>query len=101
MMVEKDRRASQRFKSQPGSNVFYIEGAGTIRDLSMDGVFILDSEPLEVGTRITFSLHLGNETVAFQGIVRRSVPQEGMGVQFTGMSRDARKSLLSRIARIT
>jgi PilZ domain-containing protein len=100
-MVEKDRRASQRFKSQPGSNVFYIEGAGAIRDLSMDGVFILDSEPLEVGTHITFSLRLGNETVAFQGIVRRTVPQEGMGIQFTAMPREARRHLLSRIASIT
>jgi hypothetical protein len=100
-MVEKDRRASQRFKAQPGRNVFYIEGAGAIRDLSMDGVFILDPEPLEVGTHLTCSLHLGNETVAFQGIVRRSVPKEGMGIQFTGMSHDARKRLLSRIASIT
>ena len=100
-MAGKNKRASQRFKSKPGSNVSFIEGAGAIRDLSMDGLFILDSKPLDVGTEMTFSLHLGNETVEFQGIVRRSVPQEGMGIQFTGMSRDARKSLLSRIARIT
>lgn len=43
----------------------------------MDGVFILDSEPLEVGMHLTFSLRLGNETVAFQGIVQWFVPQEG------------------------
>jgi hypothetical protein len=100
-MIKKHRRASQRFKSQPGSNVSYIEGAGAIRDLSMDGVFILDPEPLDVGTLITFSLRLGNETVAFQGIVRRSVPREGMGIQFTATPPEVRRRLLLHIASIT
>jgi len=100
-MTEKSKRASQRFKSHPGSNVSYIEGAGAIRDLSMDGVFILDPEPLEVGTTITFSIRLGNETVSFKGIVRRSVPQEGMGIEFTGIPSDKRRRLLAYIATIT
>jgi PilZ domain len=97
-MIEKDRRASQRFKAKPGSVVFYVEGAGAIRDLSMDGVFILDSEPLPVGTTITFSLMLGNKTVSFQGSVRRSVAGEGMGIQFTEMPFEGRRRLLSQIA---
>lgn len=99
-MIEKDRRASQRFKAKPGSIVCFIEGAGAIRDLSMDGIFILDAEPLEVGTLVTFSVRLGNETAAFQGIVRRSVPQEGMGIQFKEVSRETRRRLLSHVARL-
>jgi len=100
-MTEESKRASQRFKSHPGSNVSYIEGAGAIRDLSLDGLFIVDPEPLEVGTTITFSIRLGNEIVSFKGIVKRSVPQEGMGIQFQGMPREARRRLLAHIARIT
>jgi hypothetical protein len=97
-MIEKDRRASLRFKAKPGDNVYYVEGAGAIRDLSMDGVFVLDAEPLPVGTSISFSLRLGNEMVMFHGIVQRCVDQEGMGIQFTEMSREARRRLRLHIA---
>jgi hypothetical protein len=100
-MIEKERRSSQRFKAKPGSTVFYVEGSGAMRDLSMDGVFLLDSEPLPVGTKIKFSLMLGNETVLFQGTIRRSVAGEGMGIQFTEMPREVRKRLLSQIASLT
>ena len=92
-MTEKDKRDSLRFKARPGDNVYYIEGAGAIRDLSLTGIFVLDAEPLPVGTTITFSLRLGNETVLFEGIVTRSVDGEGMGIQFTKMSREARRRL--------
>jgi hypothetical protein len=92
------RRASQRFKAKPGSMVSYVEGAGAIRDLSMDGVFLLDSEPLPVGTKIRFSVMLGNQTVSFQGIVRRCVAREGMGVQFRDVPGELRKRLLSSFA---
>jgi len=44
---------------------------------------------------------LGNETVLFQGTVRRSVAGEGMGIQFTEMPREARRRLLSQIASLT
>ena len=92
-MVEKEKRLSPRFKAKPGDNVYYIEGAGALRDLSLDGVFVEDVEPLPVGTRIGFSLVLGTETVLFQGIVRRCVDQEGMGIQFTEMSKEAKRRL--------
>jgi hypothetical protein len=72
-----------------------------MRDLSMDGVFLLDSEPLPVGTKITFSLMLGNETVSFQGTVRQSVAGEGMGIQFTEMLREVRRRLLSQSASLS
>lgn len=97
-MVEKDRRVSQRFQAKPGSHIIYVEGSGAIRDLSMEGVFVLDSEPLPVGATIKFSLRLGTQDVALQGIVQRSVAEEGMGIQFTEMSREARRRLRLHIA---
>jgi hypothetical protein len=92
------RRASQRFKAKPGSMVCYVEGSGAIRDLSMDGVFLLDSEPLPADTKIRFSVRLGNETVWLQGIVRRSVAREGMGIQFTDVPGEIRRRLVTNFA---
>jgi hypothetical protein len=94
----REKRASQRFKAKPGSTVSYVEGAAAIGNLSMDGLFLMDSEPLPVGTKLTFSLMLGSETASFQGIVRRSVPGEGMGVEFAATNRELRRRLLSHVA---
>lgn len=97
-MIKKNRRASQRFKAKPGSNVFFAEWTWAIRDMSMDGVFILDAKPLAVGTHVTFAFCLGSETAKFHGIVRRSVAQEGMGIQFQETSREMRRRLLAQVA---
>jgi hypothetical protein len=97
-MITNNKRASQRFKAKPGSNVMYTEGAGAIRDVSMDGIFIVDSEPLSVGTLISFTVPMGNETAMFRGVIRRAVPQEGMGIQFQEMPREIRRRLVSQIA---
>jgi hypothetical protein len=64
----------------------------------MEGVFVLDSEPLPVGTTIRFSLRLGNRDIVLQGIVRRSVAEEGMGIQFVEMSPEAKRHLNLHIA---
>jgi len=100
-MVDKDRRVSQRFQAKPGSHIIYVEGSGAIRELSAEGLFVLDSEPLPVGATIQFSLRLGTQAIALQGIVRRSVVEEGMGIQFTEMSREARRQLRLHIAALS
>lgn len=97
-MIKNNRRASQRLKAKPGSNVFFAEWVWAIRDMSMDGVFILDGKPLAVGTHVKFSFCPGKETATFHGIVRRSVAQEGIGIQFQETSREMRRRLLSQIA---
>jgi hypothetical protein len=97
-LLKNNRRASQRFTAKPGKTVFFPEGAGAIRDASIDGVFIVDSRPLVVGTQITFTFFMGNETATFRGIVRRSVAKEGMGIQFQETPRELRRRLLSNVA---
>ena len=96
-MIEKDRR-TPRYPAKPGTYVVYVEGTGAIRDLSMNGVFVLDSEPLPVGTSITFSLRTGAHDILLKGIVRRSVEEEGMGIQFVEMSSEARRRLRLYVA---
>jgi hypothetical protein len=97
-MTRQERRASPRFPAKPGSHVIYVEGSGGIRDLSLEGVFVLDSEPLSVGTTLRFSLRLGSKILDLQGIVRRSVPNEGMAIQFTEISLEAKRHLRLYIA---
>jgi len=89
--IEKDRR-TPRYAAKAGTYVVYVEGTGAIRDLSMNGVFVLDSEPLPVGTTITFSLRTGAHDISLKGVVRRSVA-EGMGIQFVEISPEARRRL--------
>jgi hypothetical protein len=100
-MIDKDRRASQRFKAKRGTRAFYAEGSWAIRDSSMDGVFVLDPEPLPVGTRIDLSLDIGTQNILLRGIVRRSAAMEGMAIQFLEMSPEARKRLQSQVTETT
>jgi hypothetical protein len=92
-MVEKDERVSQRFQTGAGNHIIYVEGSGAIRDISMEGAFVLDSEALPIGATTNFSLRLGTQDIALQGIVQRSLAEVGMGIQFTGVSREARRHL--------
>jgi hypothetical protein len=78
-MVEKDRSVSQRVQAKPGNHIIYVEGSGAIRDKSVMGVFILDSESLRMGVTIKFPLRLGTQDIALPGIVQRSVP--GVGIR--------------------
>ena len=99
-MAREEKRSSPRLKAKLGSHVLYVEGSGAVRDLSMEGVFVLDTDPLPVGTTIRFSLRLGPQDVPLQGIVRRSVPSEGMGIQFTEVSPEARRHLRLHIVEL-
>jgi hypothetical protein len=87
-MAGRDKRFAPRLAVSAGNYVVYTEGSGTIRDLSLGGVFIEDRDPLPEGTNFGFDLRLGNELVPMRGIVRRSMPGLGMGVQFQNMTHD-------------
>jgi len=64
-----------------------------IRNLSLSGLFIEDREPLESGKTVYLELHLGQERIPCQGIVRRSVPRQGMGVQFENLPPEVKDRL--------
>ena len=103
-MSKDDKRTSPRVPTSPGNYVIYVEGSGSIRDLSLTGVFVLDAEPLEVGTTINFELRLHSCSIPVKGIVRRSVPGQGMGIQFVQLGPEGKillKSYLDGLARST
>jgi hypothetical protein len=97
-MPSKDRRATPRFQPNPGSRIIYGVTSAGIRDLSLEGVFVFDSDPLPVGSEIVFTLRAGEQDISLEGIVRHSVDQEGMGIQFTKVSAVSKRRLRIHIA---
>lgn len=95
-----DKRISPRLHVTAANYVVYTEGSGAIRDLSVGGVFIEDTSPLPEGTIFGFDLRLGADLVPVRGVVRRSVPGTGMGVQFQGLAGDSRNKLERFVANL-
>lgn len=101
-MTKNEQRNSPRVPTTPGNYVIYVEGSGAIQDLSLTGVFVVDEDPLPVGTTINFELRLHSCSIPVRGVVRRSVPGNGMGIQFVQMGPEGKillKSYLDTLAR--
>lgn len=97
-MFTSDKRATPRFQPKPGNHVVYGVSPAVIRDLSLEGVFVLDADPLPVGSEIHFTLRAGDQDISLQGIVRRSIDEEGMGIQFMNVSSESNRRLRIHIA---
>jgi PilZ domain len=97
-MPPKDRRATPRFQPKPENRILYGEISAAIRDLSLEGIFILDSDPLPIGSEITFTLRAGHQDISLEGIVRHSAMDVGMGIQFTKISAVSKRRLRIHIA---
>lgn len=97
-MPQKDRRATQRFLPKPENRVNYGATSAVIRDLSLEGVFVFDPDPLPAGSEIVFTLQAGSQDISLEGVVRYSVESEGMGIQFTKVSSESKRRLRILIA---
>lgn len=92
-MAGEEKRKAPRFMPKDGTHIIFVEGSAAIRDLSENGMYVLDKDPLSEGTAIKFALRLANFDVPLEGIVSRSVPGQGMVIQFTEMTRESRRRL--------
>jgi hypothetical protein len=97
-MPQKDRRATPRFQARPENNITYGDRSAPIRDLSVEGVFVLDPDPLPAGSEIAFTLRAGHTDIVLEGIVRHSEVDLGMGIQFTNISAVSKRRLTIHIA---
>jgi hypothetical protein len=97
-MSPNDRRATPRFQPKPGNHITCGETSAVIRDLSLEGVFVFDMDPLPVGSEVMFTLRVGDQDISLEGVVRHSVDQEGMGIQFTNVSPVSKRRLRIHIA---
>jgi hypothetical protein len=98
MTLSKDRRATPRFQPKPGDQINYGVTSAVVGDLSLDGVFIADPDPLPVGSELIFTLRLGDQDILLEGVVRHSVDQVGMGIEFTNVSAVSKRRLRIHIA---
>ena len=97
-MSPKDRRATPRFQPKPENRIIYGATSASIRDLSLEGVFVFDPDPLPIGSEIMFTLQVGDQDISLEGVVRHSVDQQGMGIQFTKISPVSKRRLRIHIA---
>lgn len=84
-----DKRITPRVAVGPDARALYGDSAYPIQDLSLGGAFINDPEPLPAGSTIYLTLHLTGERLSLEGLVRRSLPGRGMGIQFRNVSAEA------------
>jgi type II secretion system (T2SS) protein E/PilZ domain-containing protein len=72
-------------------------GTARLRDLSLGGAMLEDRDPLPIGSRIALTLHLGMLSVSCTGLVKQSIWDEGMAVEFVDISAADRRRLLEFI----
>lgn len=97
-MPIKDRRATPRFQGKAETLFLYGERSAPVRDLSLEGVFVLDPDPLPEGSELSFTLRAGHQDIALEGIVRHSMDGVGMGIQFAQVSAVSKRRLIIHIA---
>lgn len=93
-----ERRATQRFQPKPGNHIAYAGRCADIRDLSLEGVFVFDPDPFPVGSEMAFTLRAGQQDILLHGVVRQSIDEQGMGIQFTDVSSESKRRLRIHIA---
>lgn len=75
---------------------------GTVRNISIGGVFIETSRPLERGQSIHVSLDAKDvgRVIDVEGIVARYLPDRGMGIEFLDKDNRDIKKLLSAMRKL-
>jgi hypothetical protein len=98
MKQSEDRRATPRFLAKDGNHVVYGSRPVGIRDLSLEGVYVFDPDPLPVGSELALTLMAGDTEITLDGVVRHVVDQDGMGIQFVNVSAVSKRRLRIHIA---
>ena len=92
-----ERRATPRFLAKPGGKFTYGMTPADIRDLSLEGVYVLDPDPLPEGSELAFCLIADGTEIELEGIVRLS-HDAGMGIEFTRIPAVSKRRLRIYIA---
>jgi hypothetical protein len=94
------RRRARRVKATTSIRIGFIgsgvRSTGSVVDVSMNGVLVRCSEPVEVGTIVRLGFEMGHETVRLAATAKRSISGVGIAFEFTQMSQHDR-SLLRRL----
>jgi len=82
-----DKRRNLRIKTRAWVRAEYKGETRQIRDLSTTGVFVRVESPAKLDSHVEIYLHSVRlaEPVKIGGVVRRSIPGNGMGIEVTGV----------------
>lgn len=101
---ENDRRRYTRF---PVSGTVVVSNPTgdekqTLRlgDISLEGCFIETAEPFPAGVRLELFIKVEDTEIETVGTVRISLPNAGMGVQFTHIAASEAKPLITLVRRL-
>lgn len=75
-------------------------GVGTMVSLSLGGLFISTPDPPDAGSVVQLLFDVQGGEVRARAVVRRSVPGQGMGVQFINMGYEDRGRLYQLLKKL-
>ena len=94
-----NRRRHPRSKSMKGTRINWRSNGeylhSLISDLSLGGAFIHTPEPAPEATALTVLLDAPSSAIRSSAVVRHSIPNQGMGVEFKSMTSDDQARLAS------
>lgn len=95
----RDRRYAIRYPFAADADILDLKSGTRLKcvtsDLSLGGCFVCTRRPLEVGTRIRFTLEHQGKTLTGLAMVRVSKPQTGMGIEFLDFDWESMKIILA------
>lgn len=96
--TEHERRLSPRV-ADGIIQIEYVTPSPKVRDLSVSGLYLVDTRPLQRGQPVELKLTLGEgEPILVRGMVRRVDPGEGMAIEFIQVDAAGRRRIKEFVA---
>lgn len=96
--AERDRRLTPRV-ADGIIRIEYVAPSPKVRDLSVSGLYLVDTRPLQRGQPVELKLTLGSgEPILVRGMVRRVDAGEGMAIEFIQVDAAGRRRIKEFIA---
>lgn len=97
--ADHERRLDPRASVADKISVEYVMPGPRVRDLSVSGIYLFDSRPLQRGQSVELRLKLGqNGAIQVRGMVRRVDPGVGMAIEFIGIDHHDRRKIRDFLA---
>lgn len=97
----RDRRYAIRYPFTADAEILDLKSGTRLScatsDLSLGGCFVCTRRPLDVGTRVRFTLRCQGMTLTGVAMVRVSKPRTGMGLEFLDFDWESTKIVLAWI----
>jgi hypothetical protein len=105
MAITNDHRRYPRLSSPKGVilawQTAYKRVVSDVLNLGLGGLYIRTPEPPPTGTVIQLLVDAPAGEVRARAVVQRSIPQEGMGVQFVAMQQEDRARFVRWLTRLS